>query len=111
MTDPTPDLSALFGGQDMSGLLAQAQAMQAQMQAAQAELGAMKLTGSAGGGLVQATVTGTGELVGVSIKPEACDPNDVESLEDLVVAAFRDAQDKVQAAATAKLGAVPGLGM
>ncbi len=93
---------------DMSGLLAQAQAMQQQMYQAQQELAEMQVEGSAGGDLVVATVTGTGELVGLTIKPEAVDADDTETLADLVVAAVRDANTKVQAVAVAKLGPLAG---
>lgn len=112
MSTPGNDLSALFGeGGDMSGLLAQAQAMQAQMQAAQEKLAGMELTGTAGGGLVEVTLTGEGLIQKVKISPQACDPEDVESLEDLVTAAFRDAMDKVGAAAQATMGPLGGFGM
>ena len=69
---------------DMSGLLAQAQAMQEQLFTAQQELAETEVEGSAGGDLVTATVTGAGELVGLVIKPEAVDPEDTETLADLV---------------------------
>ena len=93
---------------DMSGFLAQAQAMQHQLLQAQQELAETELTGSAGGDLVQATVKGTGELVGLVIKPEAVDPEDTETLADLVLAAVRDANNKVQAVTAAKLGPLAG---
>jgi nucleoid-associated protein EbfC len=97
---------------DMSGLLAQAQAMQEQLINAQQELADMQIEGSAGGDLVTATVTGAGELVGLVIKPEAVDPSDTETLADLVVAAVRDATNKAQAVAASKLGPLAGgLGM
>ena len=97
---------------DMSGLLAQAQAMQEQFLNAQQELADMEIEGSAGGDLVIATVTGTGELIGLEIKPEAIDPADTETLADLIVAAVRDATGKAQAVATSKLGPLAGgLGM
>ena len=97
---------------DMSGLLAQAQAMQEQLLNAQQELAEMQIEGSAGGDLVTATVTGSGELVGLVIKPEAVDPSDAETLADLVVAAVRDATNKAQAVAASKLGPLAGgLGM
>ncbi len=83
------------GMPDISGLLAQAQQMQAQLAAAQEQLALEKITGAAGGGLVQATVTGAGELVGVTIAPEAADPDDTETLADLVLAAYRDASNQV----------------
>lgn len=93
---------------DMSGFLAQAQAMQAQLMQAQQELAETEVSGSAGGDLVIATVTGGGELIGLVIKPEAVDPDDTETLADLVVAAVRDANHKVQAVAAAKLGPLAG---
>ena len=97
---------------DMSGLLAQAQAMQEQLIKAQQELAEMEIEGSAGGSLVTATVTGSGELVGLVIKLEAVDPDDTETLADLIVAAIRDATNQAQAVAASKLGPLAGgLGM
>jgi len=92
----------------MSGLLAQAQAMQQQLFAAQQELAETQVTGTSGGDLVTATITGAGELVGLVIKPEAVDPEDTETLADLVLAAVRDATTKSQALAAAKLGPLAG---
>jgi DNA-binding protein YbaB len=72
----------------------------------------MQIEGSAGGDLVTATVTGSGELVGLVIKPEAVDPSDTETLADLIVAAVRDATNQAQAVAASKLGPLAGgLGM
>jgi DNA-binding YbaB/EbfC family protein len=86
--------------------------MQEQFLNAQQELAEMEIEGSAGGDLVMATVTGAGELVGLEIKPEAVDPNDTETLADLIVAAVRDATNKAQAVAASKLGPLAGgLGM
>jgi DNA-binding YbaB/EbfC family protein len=79
------------GQPDLSGLLAQAQQMQQQLLAAQDELARSEVTGTAGGGLVTATVTGAGEVVGLTIDPSAIDPSDPEGLADLVLAAIRDA--------------------
>jgi DNA-binding YbaB/EbfC family protein len=93
---------------DMSGLLAQAQAMQEQLINAQQELADMQIEGSAGGGLVTATVSGANELLGLVIKPEAVDPSDTETLADLIVAAIRDATNKAQAVAARKLGPLAG---
>jgi DNA-binding YbaB/EbfC family protein len=93
---------------DMSGLLAQAQAMQEQLINAQQELAEMQIEGSAGGGLVTATVTGANELLGLVIKPEAVDPSDTETLADLIVAAIRDATNRAQAVAASKLGPLAG---
>lgn len=95
-------------GMDMNALLQQAAQMQAQMQQAQEELANAEFTGSAGGDLVTATVAGTGELKALQIKPEACDPEDTETLADLVVAAVRDAQHKMSAMAEAKFGGMAG---
>jgi len=80
------------GGQpDMQQLMKQAQKMQQQMADAQEQLAAAEVAGSAGGGLVRATVSGTGELQSLVINPKVVDPDDVETLADLVVAAVRDA--------------------
>ncbi len=98
----------MFPEGDMSGLLAQAQAMQQKLLQAQQELAEAEVTGSAGGDLVTATVTGSGELVALSIKPEAVDPEDTETLADLVLAAVRDASNRAQALAASKLGPLAG---
>lgn len=97
------------GGQpDMQQLMKQAQQMQEQLQAAQAELAEAEVTGSAGGGLVSATVSGSGELKAIVIDPKAVDPEDVETLQDLVVAAVRDANRAVGELAAEKMGPVTG---
>ena len=97
------------GSIDLQGLLNQAQAMQDQLEQAQAALAARTVTGTAGGDLVEATLTGTGELVGLVIKPEACDPDDTETLADLIVAAVRDANHQAMALAQATMPAMPEL--
>lgn len=96
------------GMPDMSALLAQAQEMQNQLLAAKEELAAAQVTGNAASGLVTATVTGTGELVGLDIRPEAIDPDDTETLADMVVAAVRDANQNAEALAAEKLGGATG---
>jgi DNA-binding YbaB/EbfC family protein len=75
----------------MAQLLAQAQQMQQRLADAQEELARTQVQGTAGGGLVTATVSGAGEVLALEIAPQACDPTDTESLADLVVAAIRDA--------------------
>jgi DNA-binding YbaB/EbfC family protein len=92
----------------MSQLLAQAQQMQEQLLAAQRELASAQVQGSAGGGLVTATVTGSGEIVSLTIDPVACDPTDTESLADLVVAAIRDANTAAAALQTRTMGPLAG---
>ncbi|MDT0308463.1 YbaB/EbfC family nucleoid-associated protein [Streptomyces sp. DSM 44917] len=92
------------GGVDMQQLLQQAQKMQQDLAAAQQELAETPVEGSAGGGLVKATVTGSGELTALEIDPKAVDPEDTETLADLVLAAVRDANKAAQELAKAKLG-------
>jgi hypothetical protein len=76
---------------DMAALLAQAAQMQEAILSARDQLANTHVHGTAGGGLVTATVTAIGELVGLQIDPRAVDPADTETLADLVVAAVRDA--------------------
>ena len=98
---------------NMQQILKQAQQMQQQLMAAQAELADARVQGSAGGGLVTATVTGGGELVGLVIDPKAVDPDDTETLADLVLAAVRDATANATALQQQKMGpltqGLPGL--
>lgn len=96
------------GGFDMNALLQQAQEMQQQMMDAQAELAESTVTGTVGDGLVSVTVNGTGEMVGVSIKKGSFDPDETEDLEDLIVAAYRDAKAQADALASEKLGPLAG---
>ncbi len=93
---------------DMRQIMKQAQMMQTQLEAAQAELAEKTFEGSAGGGMVTATVTGGQELVKVTIAPEVVDPDDVEMLEDLVVAAVRQALEAAGNAASDQLGGLTG---
>jgi DNA-binding YbaB/EbfC family protein len=100
------------GGFDFNNLLEQAQAMQQQMAAAQAEQASQVITGSAGGGNVTVEVTGAGEYRKVTIAPGAVDPDDVELLEELVLAALRDATAQRQELESAAMGnlQLPDLG-
>jgi DNA-binding YbaB/EbfC family protein len=86
-------------------LMKQVQQMQAQMQQRMTEL---RVEGSAGGGMVKATMNGQKELLAVSIEKEAVDPNDVEMLQDLVVAAVNEAARKVDEEMQSQLGAMTG---
>jgi DNA-binding YbaB/EbfC family protein len=98
-----------FGGQpNMQQLMKQAQKMQQQLEAAQAELAVTEVSGTAGGGLVTATMLGSGELTALTIDPRAVDPDDVETLQDLVVAAVRDASRAVGELAADKMGPLGG---
>ena len=99
------------GGLDMNALLQQAQAMQQQMMAAQQDLAETEVEGTVGDGLVTVTVNGTGELLKVKIRANSFDPADTEDLEDLVVAAYRDARARADAMAAEALGPLTqGLG-
>ena len=82
--------------------------MQAELAKAQAELAEKRFEGSAGGGMVTAVVTGGPELVEVNISPDVVDSSDVEMLEDLVVAAVRQAIDAAVEAANSELGGLAG---
>jgi len=104
------------GMPDLNALLAQAQQMQAEMTAAHEQLANERITGQAGGGLVTATVTGAGELTELTIDPAAADPDDTETLADLVLAAYRDAsqqatqrQRDAMGPLTEGLGGLPGM--
>ena len=86
-------------------LMKQVQQMQEQMQQRMAEL---RVEGSAGGGMVKATMNGNKEVLSVSIDKEAVDPNDVEMLQDLVVAAVNEASRKVDEEMQGQIGAMTG---
>ena len=86
-------------------MMKQVQQMQAQMQQRMSEL---RVEGSAGGGMVKATMNGNKELLGVTIDKEAVDTNDVEMLQDLVVAAVNEASRKVDEEMQGQLGAMTG---
>jgi DNA-binding YbaB/EbfC family protein len=93
---------------DMRQIMAQAQKMQQQLAAAQEELAGKTFEGTAGGGMVTATVSGAQELVSISISPDVIDPEDAEMLEDLVVAAVRQAVAAASSAASDQLGGLTG---
>ncbi|MCU1683676.1 MAG: nucleoid-associated protein [Amycolatopsis sp.] len=96
------------GGFDMQAILQQAQQMQQQLASAQDELANTEVTGTSGGGLVTATVTGAMELTNLVIDPKVVDPEDTETLADLVVAAVRDASANAQKLTEQKLGPLAG---
>ena len=92
----------------MQQLMKQAQKMQQQLMEAQAQLAETEVEGTAGGGLVTAKVTGSGEVLSIKIDPKAVDPDDVESLQDLIVAAFRDASRAVNELTASRMGPLAG---
>ena len=81
----------MMGGANMQQLARQAQKLQQQMTKMQEELDEREFEAASGGGMVTAKVNGKRELLSISIKPEAVDPEDVEMLEDLVMAAVNEA--------------------
>ena len=97
------------GGGNMQAMMRQAQKLQQDAMRAKEELDESEFEGSASGELVKVVINGKFEMVSVSIKPEAVDPDDVEMLEDLVVAAFNDAKSKADKMKQEKLGAFGGL--
>ena len=92
----------------MANLQRMAQQMQQEMVRVQSELAETTIDGSAGGGVVRATVTGKQELLSVTIDPGAVDPDDVEMLQDLVVAAVNDALRASRELAESKMAALTG---
>ena len=86
-------------------MMAQAQAMQNKVQA---ELEAMRIEATAGGGMVKIEVSGTKEVLAVHIEKEAVDPNDVETLQDLILAAMREASRRVDEAVQKKTASMLG---
>lgn len=100
----------MFGeGFDMNALMQQAQKLQEDMAKAQEEMASRTFTSTAGGDLVSVTLNGQGNLESVTIKPEAAE--DVETLQDLIVAAFRSAKSDADQALVESMPQVPGLGM
>jgi DNA-binding YbaB/EbfC family protein len=93
---------------NLAGLMKQAQQMQTKMQEMQARLEGMEHTGESGAGLVRVTLNGKGDLRHVKIDPKVIDPQDSEMLEDLIVAAHRDARLKLEAAAAEEMQKATG---
>lgn len=101
-----------FGGMgNMQQLMKQAQKMQQELAEAQEALKEMEVTGTSGGGLVEVTMTCEKQVSSLSIKPEAVDPDDIEMLEDLIVAALNDASAKADQVKEEKMGKFSGLGL
>ena len=92
----------------MQQLMKQAAKLQQAAQAAQTELAEAEVTGTAGGGLVTVTVLGSGDLQSITIDPKVVDPEDVETLQDLIVAAVRDANTAVSELQAQKMGPLAG---
>lgn len=93
---------------NMNNLMKQAQRMQRQMEEQQAELENKEFSATAGGGVVEVTVTGKREVSKVKIDPEAVDPDDVEMLEDVIMAAVNEALRKADEASAANMAKLTG---
>lgn len=99
-----------FGGgmPNMQQLMKQAQKMQKQMEEAQAALEGKEVTATSGGGMVQVVVTGKKEIKSITIKPEVVDPEDIETLEDLVLAAVNEGLRQADELSQKEMGKVTG---
>jgi hypothetical protein len=96
------------GRRNVNKMMKQVQQMQAEMQKAQEDLAKETVTASAGGGAVKATMTGGLELVELEIDPEVLDPEDVEMLQDMVLAAVNESLNSAQELASKRLGGITG---
>jgi|YNPBryBLVA2012_1023415.scaffolds.fasta_scaffold02243_3 DNA-binding YbaB/EbfC family protein len=96
------------GGVGQSGLLRRLQTLQEEMERAQEEIGAMRVTATAGGGAVTVVVTGERRLASVNIAPDAVDPQDLEMLQDMIVAAVNQGLEQVEQAAAEKMSGLTG---
>ena len=101
-------MPAGFGRPDMNALMRQAQKMQEDMKAKQAELEAAEYTGSAAGEMVTVKMNGKHEVLSITIKPEVVDPEDVEMLQDLVISAVNEALRNVEAKTAEEMDKVTG---
>jgi DNA-binding YbaB/EbfC family protein len=93
---------------DLMGMMKQAKQLQEKMQAVQEEIAAMSIDGASGGGLVAVVTNGKGDLRSVRIDPSLLKPEDVEILEDLIVAAMSEARAKAESAVAQKMQAMTG---
>jgi DNA-binding YbaB/EbfC family protein len=93
---------------NMNNLMKQAQRMQRQMEESQKELETKEFTASAGGGAVEAAVNGKKEVLRITLSKEVVDPDDVEMLQDLIVAALKEAMNKADEAGSAAMGQMAG---
>jgi len=89
-------------------MMKQAQEMQARMAELQAKLDTVELTGASGGGMVQVTLSGKGEMKKLKLDKSLVDPNDTEVLEDLILAAFNDAKARVEAHVAEEMSKLTG---
>jgi nucleoid-associated protein EbfC len=93
---------------NLGNLMKQAQQMQSRMAEMQAELERVEMTGQAGGGMVKVTLNGKGEMRAIKIDAKLIDPAEVEVLEDLIIAAAKDAKSKVEEHVAGEMGKLTG---
>jgi DNA-binding YbaB/EbfC family protein len=93
---------------NLGQMLKQAQAMQSKMAEMQEKLAAMEMTGTSGGGMVTVSLNGKNQMCSVKIDPSLVDPKDTEMLEDLIVAAFNDAKNKLDAHMAEEMAKITG---
>ena len=93
---------------NLGQMMKQVQEMQTRMAEMQSRLDAHEITGASGGGMVQVTLSGKGEMRKLKLDPKLADPNEVEMLEDLVVAAHADAKQKLEAFVAEEMSKVTG---
>ena len=96
------------GPQNMNAMIKQAQKMQADMEEKQEELNAREYEISAGGGVVTVKINGTKEILSIDIKPEIVDPDDIETLSDILVAAVNEAIKRVEETNSAEMAKITG---
>ena len=99
-----------MAGMNMQQMMKQARKMQEQLAAAEDNLKTQTVDTSAGGGMVKVTMTGDMKIESIKIDPDACDPEDVELLQDMVLAAVNEALSSAQEAAGSQMSAATGLG-
>ena len=98
----------MMGGGNMQKQLAQMQAMQRQMEALQAEIEEKEVQTTAGGGAVSVTISGKKEITKLEIKPEACDPDDVEMLQDLIIVAVNEGLRQIDEISNSEMSKLTG---
>ena len=103
-----PSKPAGMGGGSMQKQLQQMQAMQRQMEALQAEIEEKEVQTTAGGGAVSVTISGKREITKLEIKPEVCDPDDIEMLQDLIIVAVNEGLRQIDEISNSEMGKLTG---
>ncbi len=96
------------GAQNMNQMIRQAQKMQDQITELQADIEAREFTATAGGGVVEVTLSGKKEIQTLNLKPEIVDPEDIETLQDLIIAAINEAVNNIETTTEAEMSKITG---